>query len=524
MTIRSVTLKDTGAQIFTNTLVLLDPQCASLVENEIEYVRNLGERSVYRMTHSDLNSTYWSLASNPTCAPSLDVFPVHMRRARCSDPYMGYQSYLVNTGVYDLWTAGGTDGSGVSIIVVDDGVTDHYDAVVSERFDQTDGAYLSAGYAYGAHGTSVASVACAPSNQIGICGAAPAARLVDVNLLAANHFVSDLQEAMAFDDVHIGYAAVYCSSWGPTDDGRCEAAGDLLVDALRHGVETGRGGAGALYVFAAGNGGPDENSNDDGYANHPYTIAVAASNEDAPAYFTEWGASISLAAPGYQLLAANNYNGYTYFYGTSASAPLVSGVVALMIEARPDLGWRDVQDILMLSATMPSSIESELNAVERRYNYFLGHGIVRGDRAVNLARAWTALPARRSVTRALDDGPRFAPVLAAFSLEDAPAMRVEHVELCLSAEGDARSLVVWVESPSGTRALLAKPSHRVSSTAGCSYADRFCFRSLMQWGESSFGVWTAFVGQPSHTGAVVHSLSLTVHGSDAGAAPHSCLP
>ncbi|WP_152986643.1 S8 family serine peptidase, partial [Pseudovibrio sp. POLY-S9] len=41
---------------------------------------------------------------------------------------------------------------------------------------------------------------------------------------------------------------------------------------------------------------------------------------------------------------------YEATQGTSFAAPIVSGVVALMLEANPLLGWRDVQEILALSA------------------------------------------------------------------------------------------------------------------------------------------------------------------------------
>ncbi|WP_269497611.1 S8 family serine peptidase [Castellaniella sp. S9] len=41
---------------------------------------------------------------------------------------------------------------------------------------------------------------------------------------------------------------------------------------------------------------------------------------------------------------------YTYMNGTSSAAPTISGVVALVLSANPDLSWRDVRDILRLSA------------------------------------------------------------------------------------------------------------------------------------------------------------------------------
>src|SRR5262249_54532457 len=54
------------------------------------------------------------------------------------------------------------------------------------------------------------------------------------------------------------------------------------------------------------------------------------------------------------------------FNGTSASAPIVSGVIALMLEANPDLSWRDVQEILVRSARQnnPTDKSWQTNLVE----------------------------------------------------------------------------------------------------------------------------------------------------------------
>lgn len=51
----------------------------------------------------------------------------------------------------------------------------------------------------------------------------------------------------------------------------------------------------------------------------------------------------------------------TRFNGTSAAAPMVSGVIALMLEANPNLSWRDVQEILIRSARQNAPYETPLN-------------------------------------------------------------------------------------------------------------------------------------------------------------------
>ena len=52
------------------------------------------------------------------------------------------------------------------------------------------------------------------------------------------------------------------------------------------------------------------------------------------------------------------------FAGTSAAAPIVSGIVALMLEANSDLGWRDVQTILAYSARqVGSEVEADAMAM-----------------------------------------------------------------------------------------------------------------------------------------------------------------
>jgi len=189
--------------------------------------------------------------------------------------------------------------------------------------------------------------------------------------------------------LHIEVVDVKSSSWGPAD-GRLAGPHSLACSALEQSVRTGRGGLGVVHVFAAGNGGARDNVNNDGYANSIYTIAVSAVSADGVRpWYTEPGCCILVCAPssgaGYGLVTTDaspagfGYSGpsaYTASFGyTSAAAPQVAGVVALMLQANPALGWRDMQEVLIASATQvdasgppntPNAVPLDSVTVDRR--------------------------------------------------------------------------------------------------------------------------------------------------------------
>ena len=279
-------------------------------------------------------------------------------RAVPDDTLYNDQWHLNNTGlgggipgedinVEDAWDH--SQGDGVVIAVVDDGLqTDHEDLTDNiypgqhkDWVDNDDDPYP--GSSNDKHGTRVAgTVAGRWDNGKGISGVAPLARLIGHRLLGAE---TDFNESEALSR-NYGIIDIYSNSWGPDDYGdHLEGPGTLTEDALEQGVMQGRGGLGCIYVWAGGNGETKgDNSNYDGYANSRYTIAVAASNDSGDqASYSEKGANILVNAPsgdsGHAYITTTDYasgttNGYTSgFNGTSASAPQVAGVVALMLEA-----------------------------------------------------------------------------------------------------------------------------------------------------------------------------------------------
>jgi subtilisin-like proprotein convertase family protein len=409
-----------------------------------------------------------------------------------------------------------------------------------------------------AHGTACAGVAAARGgNGFGVSGVAPFARLVGMRLTAGEY--TDLMQAEAFthrQDV----IQIKSNSWGPVDDGvTLEAPGPLAAAALKNAATTGRGGKGTIFVWAGGNGRREQdNSNYDGYVNSIYTIGVAAMNDlGSASRYSEPGASLVVTAPsdnqvggpddqpfrqgiattdlvGQPGLNAEGYAGdlapdwgypanydfpnasYTRIMGgTSSAAPLVAGVVALMLEANPNLGWRDVQEILMKSATKNSPSDSDWirNGAGQQFNHNFGAGLVNAGAAVNFAKTWRNLGPQTSVTvnrprlnLAIPDS-NATGVNPVFSVS-AP-LRVEHVTVTVDIRHTNRGqLEVLLTSPSGTVSRLAEKH----GDDGDDYD--WTFMTVRNWGENARGTWRLSVrDRESGAVGVIHSAQLTIFGS-----------
>jgi hypothetical protein len=78
--------------------------------------------------------------------------------------------------------------------------------------------------------------------------------------------------------------------------------------------------------------------------------------------------------------------------GTSFACPLVSGVVALMLEARPELTWRDVQGILATTSKIlvddPRDLTRVMNSAGLEHSHKYGFGVVNAEAAVRGAEEW----------------------------------------------------------------------------------------------------------------------------------------
>lgn len=483
----------------------------------------------------------------------------HSPRSAPNDPLYASQWHLANTGqsgglagedarlpaAWDLAT-----GTGVVIGVVDDGLQgSHPDLAANYRADLSydyngNDADPSPGTGDD-HGTAAAGVAAARGNNgIGVSGTAPAAGLAGIRLIAQT--TTDQQEAQGLTH-RLQDIDVYSNSWGPDDDGTTlEEPGPLTRAALATGATTGRGGLGSIYVWAAGNGlDADDNSNFDGYANSRYTIAVSAvDHAGRQAWYSEPGANILIAAPssggtalvdaggivttdrtgtlGYNTVSTASGGDYaTDFGGTSAATPAVAGVVALMLEANPGLGWRDVQQVLARSARRNDAGDAAWtrNGAGLWINDKYGFGVVDAAAAVTLARTWTNTAAEVSTSSGtIEVGgsiPDASPAGLTSSFVVGADITVETVEVTFSATHTSRGqLQVVLTSPAGTRSVLA--SRRPGDT-GDHFAG-WTFSTVRSLGESATGTWTLTVSDlASGTTGTFGSWALTVHGTPGSA-------
>lgn len=488
---------------------------------------------------------------------SADVLLASQRalRAMPNDPLIADQWHYKNNNaarthmnIENAWNyggAGGVKGAGVRIGIVDDGLqTAHPDMVANvDTTNDKDwnGADADPNPSTGDdHGTACAGNAAAKgNNSLGVSGAAPDATLVGMRLIAAS--VTDAQEAEAMSYLP-SLIPILSNSWGPNDTGSIvEEPGPLTKAALLNATTSGRGGKGTIILWAAGNGGDvGDNSNYDGYANSIHTISIGATDSLGDrAYYAEPGSNVVVCAPssgdlgittvdrtganGYNTASSASGGDYTNdFGGTSSATPSAAGVVALMLEKNPNLGWRDVQEILIRSAYKfrPTDTDWVDNAAGFHFNHDFGAGLIDAQAAVDLAGTWSNLAAQTTAVVTATGLPLSIPDNNATGITRTFTMgggnlRVEHVTLRLNVNHTSRgNLEISLTSPSGMVSRLTE----VHTDTNDNFAN-WTFSSVRHWGETSAGTWTLRVADRSTAsntaGGSLTAAELTVYGTSA---------
>jgi len=171
----------------------------------------------------------------------------------------------------------------------------------------------------------------------------------------------------------------------------------------------------------------------------------------------------------------------------------VAGIVALVLEANPNLTYRDVQAILINSTTVNDHADGDWtsNGAGFMVNHKYGFGLINANQAVTQAQSYALLPQEKNITVPKTSVglaiPDFSRVSTA--IEVSQSLTMEHVEITVWIQHASRGdLDIRVTSPTGTVSVLAEPH---SDTAA--NFDGWTFTTIRSWGESSEGRWTLTV-------------------------------
>lgn len=402
-------------------------------------------------------------------------------------------------------------GSNISISVIDDGIEiNHEDLTAniepSKSYDYSNNDTDPTGNPSlddSMHGTAVSGLIAAKDNTLGVRGVAPRSKLRGYNAIKTG-YTSNIIDATKRDIQNIWISN---NSWGPPDGtGYLIGSDSLWQLAVEEGLTSGRFGLGTIYVFAAGNGAYytynntsyyADNSNYDGYSNYHGVISVCAvGDNNVKASYSEKGANLWLCAPSMgdnqnglvttDLTGSNGLNSKYYgatdlpntnytknFNGTSGSTPIVSGAIALMLQANPSLTWRDVRYILAKTTQKNDPTDSNwtTNAAGIKINHKYGFGLLNVSYAVNTAKTWTNFGGyRKCVIRNIpvykdivDNGPA---AINEFDASFTGIKKIEWVDATVHLNhGYWGDLLIQLYSPSGTEAILMEP-HNCSDGNG----------------------------------------------------------
>ena len=414
-------------------------------------------------------------------------------------------------------------GKGVKVGVFDDGVQGwHWD--LAPNYDaanhlNVDGFVVNGSWDGPYHGTAVAGLIAAARNDRGGVGIAYDAKLSGVSIYTdwepsyvdgRDFWKAQQAAAHQYDVVN--------NSWGgggsSLDTGNSRSNPDSMASMYAKGwaalAEQGRDGLGTISVKSAGNSAADVESEGGDTTRHTINVGAYRQVDGVAASYSNSGAALLLSAPSSDrlsmqgtylvttdLLGDDGINWYANlnsgeidyaksdytngFGGTSASGPIVTGVVSLMLDANDQLGWRDVRTILAQSAKMPIAFDTgpvsytgfiqgadrtvmmnesqfrlsgeaaNVNGGALHYSNDYGYGAVDGYAAVRMAEVWSLFGAAKT------------------SANEVHATVAANVGLV--AEGDASAIAVSRQAQSGFLTTPVRYTFEVGDTVDLEHVD-----------------------------------------------------
>ncbi|UJR15817.1 hypothetical protein I4U23_002746 [Adineta vaga] len=453
-------------------------------------------------------------------------------------------SSLPDLNVTGAWQMGYT-GRGRVVTFLDDGLEfehpdlqENYDPEASTdingndndpspRYEQSD---------ENKHGTRCAGEVSAKADN-GICGVGIAyhSRVGGVRMLDGE--VTDSVEARSISH-RPDHVDIYSASWGPDDNGLVvDGPGILATNAFEKGALTGRGGKGSIFVWASGNGGrAGDSCACDGYINSIYTIAVSSVTEtgEKPWFLEECSSTLTTAYSSgqsnsdHEIITTDLHHGCTSHHtGTSAAAPLAAAIYALVLEANPNLTWRDIMHITVLGSrpnAIPSNKELIRNAAGFNVSSKYGFGLMDAGLMTWYAIGWTNVPAMSTCETMMDNPQKTIEPTSheMFTLELTDCREsndvkrtvnyIEQVQILITLTTTNRGAIeIYLISPSKTRTQLLPKRINDHSRQGFT---NWPFLTVQLWGEQPHGNWTLEMYNQGGGTVTLMSWKLVVHGTN----------
>lgn len=458
-----------------------------------------------------------------------------------SDPDFAKQWYLGAIGAPQAWQDGYT-GRGVKVLVlessgqfaVDRQAADlnHPDLIVNKSASFQDTRDHSV------HATEVAGVIGAARNGLGGVGVAYGATLNSIGFGAgdggtAASFRADMAAMATYDVVNNSWGHDHWTWLGALARNDWPTTLETMIerDAQKAAAKGGRNGLGTVMVYGAGN--DRAKGYDAGLStltDNEFTITVGGINRIGDVAgsaqpvkpFSERGANVLVSAPASNIVTTSvevvTADGASFgsqsaeTQGTSFAAPIVSGIVALMLEANPKLTYRDVQTILALTAQKDLgdgtqgatswSVNHNLdwNGIGMHYSADFGFGEVDAAAAVRVAENWVSEGNDSKYTETVGaEGlavPDAGGGIRTLSFEVVHGLNAEQALLHLTLDHPRWSdLVVTLISPSGTTSvLLDRPGAEghLANPNGVTTLD-LDLMSVAFRGENTAGTWRLIV-------------------------------
>ena len=227
------------------------------------------------------------------------------------------------------------------------------------------------------------------------------------------------------------------------------------------------------------------------------------------------------------------------FNGTSAAAPAVSGVIALILEAKPTLKWRDVKHILANTSTkinpnhtdVTHSVADDTNpnrnislVIEKSwfqntagydFSNKYGFGMVNAEASVNMAKSYSAnLGTLKNEEKSAASSSTFKDLMTSTPAElsfDYSSIQgqIDMIHFYLTSNHNSVSqLMVKLISPSGTENIIYHPFNSFSTkTYSGDTFENFAIGVNSFYGESLNGSWKIEVYDISNDGVTMSQLS-----------------